>query len=114
MLILPAGILVCVLILVGVLLAYSPGKPDPFLDENGSRLTAQVSGPVSVTALGGRGYHSLAIKSDGSVWAWGFNSNGQLGDGTTRNLSVPVQVIGLSKKIFLPHMLRKFFQAVRG
>jgi hypothetical protein len=39
-LIIPAGILVCVLILVGVLLAYSPGKPEPFLDENGSRLTA--------------------------------------------------------------------------
>jgi len=59
-----------------------------------------------VLALGGRGYHSLAIKSDGSVWAWGFNSDGQLGDGTTRNSSEPVQVIGLSKKLFLPYMVR--------
>jgi alpha-tubulin suppressor-like RCC1 family protein len=66
----------------------------------------QVSGLVSVTALGGRGYHSLAIKSDGSVWTWGLNGDGQLGDGTTRNSSVPVQVIGLSKKIFLPYMVR--------
>jgi hypothetical protein len=28
-------------------------------------------------------YHSLAVRSDGTVWAWGYNSSGQLGDGTT-------------------------------
>jgi len=42
------------------------------------------------------GYHSLAMKSDGTVWAWGANWNGQLGDGTTINKSAPVQVIGLT------------------
>ena len=35
---------------------------------------------------------SLAVKADGTVWAWGDNEFGNLGNGTTANSSVPVQV----------------------
>ena len=37
-------------------------------------------------------YHTLAIKSDGTLWAWGGNNSGQVGDGTTENKSAPVQI----------------------
>ncbi len=38
-------------------------------------------------------YHSLAIKTDGSLWAWGYNAWGQLGDGTTTDRWTPVRVL---------------------
>jgi hypothetical protein len=40
-------------------------------------------------------FYSLALKSDGTVWAWGYNYSGQLGNGTVNNNSnIPVQVLG--------------------
>jgi alpha-tubulin suppressor-like RCC1 family protein len=41
-------------------------------------------------------YHNLALKEDGTLWAWGSNYDGQLGDGTFTNRSSPVQVLNLS------------------
>lgn len=38
------------------------------------------------------GHHSLFVKTDGSLWAMGDNSSGQLGNGTYNNTNVPVQV----------------------
>ena len=39
--------------------------------------------------------HSLALKRDGTVWAWGNNVKGQLGTGDTKSSLVPVQVTEL-------------------
>ncbi|HZK44387.1 MAG TPA: hypothetical protein VFC73_08940, partial [Syntrophomonadaceae bacterium] len=46
----------------------------------------------TVIAIATGGSHSLALKSDGTVWAWGNNSDGQLGDGSTTSRYYPVQV----------------------
>jgi len=42
------------------------------------------------------GAHTLALKADGTVWAWGSNAAGQLGTGGTSASLVPVPVAGLS------------------
>lgn len=42
--------------------------------------------------LAANGGHSLAIKTDGTLWAWGSNAFGQLGTGTTDDATAPTQV----------------------
>lgn len=49
-----------------------------------SYFTTIKSGPIA--------YHTFAIKSDGTLWAWGANSSGQLGDGTNGSKNLPVQI----------------------
>jgi alpha-tubulin suppressor-like RCC1 family protein len=44
---------------------------------------------TSVTKLGGRPYFTLAVKSDGTIWAWGMNQYGQMGNGTVNPFSGP-------------------------
>ena len=36
--------------------------------------------------------HSVGIKTDGTLWAWGRNNYGELGDGTTANKNIPTQI----------------------
>jgi alpha-tubulin suppressor-like RCC1 family protein len=43
--------------------------------------------------LQGIGPHTLAVKSDGSLWAWGENESGQLGDGTTIDRLTPIKIM---------------------
>ncbi|WP_049895031.1 RCC1 domain-containing protein [Paenibacillus antibioticophila] len=52
---------------------------------------------VRITAIsGGLGYHSMALAEDGTVWTWGKNDSGELGDGTKVQKNAPVQVNGLN------------------
>lgn len=69
----------------------------------GHNNTTNLSSPVQVGALtnwsqvdSGKD-HLVAIKTDGTLWAWGKNENiGQLGDGTLINRSSPVQIGALT------------------
>ena len=47
---------------------------------------------TTVTAIAGSEYDSLALTSTGQVLAWGWNGEGELGNGTTTNSSTPVLV----------------------
>ncbi|MEW6571243.1 MAG: hypothetical protein AB1390_08750, partial [Nitrospirota bacterium] len=44
-----------------------------------------------VTAITAGGFHTVALKSDGSVWTWGRNNYGQLGSGTNADSNVPIR-----------------------
>lgn len=52
----------------------------------------RVQGLDSVVSIAAGNGHVLALKSDHTVWAWGQNDSGQLGNGGTANSPVPVQV----------------------
>ncbi len=43
--------------------------------------------------VAGGGFHTAAIKTDGTLWSWGANQNGQLGDNTNAHRSTPRQEI---------------------
>lgn len=62
------------------------------------------SSPVQIGSLttwskvnAGKNYYSLAIKTDGTLWSWGYNTYGQLGLGDVDARSSPVQVGALNK-----------------
>lgn len=66
---------------------------------NGDTMHRPVAAQVDLfdaidVAAGSR--HAMALRNDGTVWTWGYNDKGQLGDGTMSNSSAPVQVKGLS------------------
>jgi len=56
----------------------------------------QVTGLTGVTKIAAGGSFGLALRNDGTVWAWGDNPVGELGNGTTTRSLAPVQVKGLS------------------
>ena len=45
------------------------------------------------------GWLWVALKSDGTVWTWGYSQLGQLGDGTVRPRREPIQVEGLESAV---------------
>src|SRR5690606_11789454 len=58
-----------------------------------------VSGLTNVEEVDAGGRHSCARLSDGTVWCWGSNDNGELGDGTTSQSPIPVAVSGITDAV---------------
>ena len=64
-------------------------SPTPVVVKDSRGPTGHLSG---VRAIAAGSAHSLALKDDGTVWAWGYNQDGELGDGTKANSTQPVRV----------------------
>ncbi len=59
----------------------------------------RVEGLPDITAIAAGDNFSLALAADGTVWAWGANSSGQLGNNSTADTSRPVKVAVLTKVV---------------
>ncbi|RZK47022.1 MAG: T9SS type A sorting domain-containing protein, partial [Hymenobacter sp.] len=52
----------------------------------------QIGTVTTWKSVSGGGSHTLAVRQDGTLWAWGYNGLGQLGTGNTTSLTVPTQI----------------------
>ncbi|MFH1230427.1 MAG: putative Ig domain-containing protein [Planctomycetota bacterium] len=72
--------------------------PIAFVDTVNNLVIAQVTslslyGVVnSPSGIAAGGSHTVILKTDGTLWAWGLNSSGQLGNGTFTNKNIPTKI----------------------
>jgi alpha-tubulin suppressor-like RCC1 family protein len=60
-----------------------------------SKAPVVVKGLTGVTIIAAGGEHSCALLSRKTIECWGYNGDGELGNGTTTDSSIPVAVTGL-------------------
>jgi len=79
---------------------------DNYCGELGDGTTTAHSAPVDVSGLGtgvttlaAGGSHTCALTAGGGIKCWGSNRYGQLGDGTTTNRNLAVEVVGLGSDV---------------
>jgi len=69
--------------------------------QNNSKYSSPVQVPGTWVNLGGNGHNNYATKSDGTLWSWGYNQQGQLGQNDRTDRSSPVQIPGTTwDKVF--------------
>lgn len=61
---------------------------------------------ANVTQIGVGDSHSCAVTSDGSVFCWGSDGSGQLGNGAGGSSQTPIRVVGVGGTGFLEHVSR--------
>lgn len=80
-------------------------SPSYNVTNNDSFLPLRVHGPGnvgylnSIIAISAGESHNTALRADGTVWAWGWNAMGQLGNASTNDAHTPTQVVGLSNVV---------------
>lgn len=69
-------------------------NPDKGTSAGGTHVTLAPPAPrgIRFSQVSAGYYHSLAVASDGNIYAWGNNDQGELGDGTTTSTTTPVLV----------------------
>lgn len=70
----------------------SAGQLGDGTNNPGSIVPIQIGTATNWQFISAGAEHSVAIKTDGTLWAWGRNSEAQLGDGTNNNSNVPIQI----------------------
>jgi alpha-tubulin suppressor-like RCC1 family protein len=71
---------------------------------DGSATQIPVTSPVAVAdghtfvQLAAGLFHSCGLEDTGQIFCWGLNANGQLGDGTTTNSSIPVLALPFPRR----------------
>jgi hypothetical protein len=73
------------------------GQTGPEDEGGNSNTPVRVAGIDDVVDISAGMYHSVALRSDGSVLAWGANEYGQLGTGNELDSPMPMKVEGLSE-----------------
>ncbi len=63
------------------------------MNPTNSNIPIQVSGLTNIKAIAAGHNHSMALRTDGTLWIWGENGSGRLGDNTTTQRNTPVQVL---------------------
>ena len=89
----------CVLLADGTIKCWGynfAGEVGSPLAQAGIVVPISVPGISGATAVSAGGLHSCAIVAGGHVKCWGFNSYGELGDGTRTNSWNPVEVVGIT------------------
>ena len=86
----------------GQLYAWGAGKNG--LLGNGTSATVnespvKINGTTGVVSVGGNFFDSFAVKSDGTVWAWGANFEGELGSAKAHATSTPIRVPGVTHAV---------------
>jgi alpha-tubulin suppressor-like RCC1 family protein len=80
--------IICILLMISVFIPYPCRGTEP-------------KNQYDFYMVAGGYYHTIALKNDGTVWCWGRNFSGELGNGTTKDTNVPTQVTSLTDVIFV-------------